>query len=300
MKSYITGNPVQAAVVGLVAVLTSPVLLVAGWPLVSFLLVQLAPVLVPALLLAVVSASTDSRRSHHRFLDTDPGAPAQAEASHTKPLLLLLLPPPVFPSCRLGCSSCQSGPHRASAQLRTQAMLPPRPQQRRQQQQRPRQQRAGWRQRRTARAHQQLQLLAAWRRRALRQLLVLQQLPQPPAGRLLWRRPPATAQQPWQRQPSRPQPALSPSSQGVCWHVCWGREWQVAAAVSPAGHGCATQQPHAQGAGRLPASGGGRAGRVHAKLTDLCWDSGTCVLTWPSTEACCRGRTCSGAGRGAG
>lgn len=82
MKSYITGNPVQAAVVGLVAVLTSPVLLVAGWPLVQFLLVQLAPVLLPALLLAVVSASTDARRSHHRFLDSDPGAPAQAEASH--------------------------------------------------------------------------------------------------------------------------------------------------------------------------------------------------------------------------
>jgi hypothetical protein len=56
MKSYITGNPVQAAVVGLVAVLASPLLLVAGWPLFQFLLVHLAPVLVPALLLAVVSA----------------------------------------------------------------------------------------------------------------------------------------------------------------------------------------------------------------------------------------------------
>lgn len=56
MKEFVRANPLQAAVVGLVAVLVSPVVILAATPLVQFLLVQLAPVLVPALLLAVVSA----------------------------------------------------------------------------------------------------------------------------------------------------------------------------------------------------------------------------------------------------
>ncbi len=55
MKSFVVESPLLAAGVAVVAVLLSPVLVYAGLPLLQFLLVQLAPVLVPALLLALVS-----------------------------------------------------------------------------------------------------------------------------------------------------------------------------------------------------------------------------------------------------
>lgn len=58
MKDFVCSNPAQAAVVGLLAIVLSPVVIMAGLPVVQFLLVQLAPVLVPALVLAVVSGDS--------------------------------------------------------------------------------------------------------------------------------------------------------------------------------------------------------------------------------------------------
>ena len=55
IKQYAASNPVQAAVVAVVAVLASPVILLAATPLLQFLLVHLAHVLIPALVLALVS-----------------------------------------------------------------------------------------------------------------------------------------------------------------------------------------------------------------------------------------------------
>jgi len=55
IKEYAASNPLQAAVVAVVAVLASPVILLAATPVLQFLLVHLAPILVPALVLAVVS-----------------------------------------------------------------------------------------------------------------------------------------------------------------------------------------------------------------------------------------------------
>jgi hypothetical protein len=61
MKSFVVENPLLAAGVAVVAVLLSPVVVLAAIPVLQFLLVQLAPVLVPALLLAVVSVITTQR-----------------------------------------------------------------------------------------------------------------------------------------------------------------------------------------------------------------------------------------------
>jgi hypothetical protein len=55
-KNYVVTNPLHAAVVALVAVLASPLVILAATPLLQFIVVQLAHVLVPAVLLAVVSA----------------------------------------------------------------------------------------------------------------------------------------------------------------------------------------------------------------------------------------------------
>jgi hypothetical protein len=56
-KNYVVTNPLHAAVVALVAVLASPLVILAATPLVQFIFVQLAHVLVPAILLALVSES---------------------------------------------------------------------------------------------------------------------------------------------------------------------------------------------------------------------------------------------------
>jgi hypothetical protein len=55
MKEFVRANPLQAAVVGLVAVLVSPVVILAATPVVQFLLVQLAPVLIPGLTCMCIS-----------------------------------------------------------------------------------------------------------------------------------------------------------------------------------------------------------------------------------------------------
>lgn len=55
MKAFAAENPVTAAVVALGAVVLSPVVALAAWPLLVSALSVLAPVLVPAVLFAVVS-----------------------------------------------------------------------------------------------------------------------------------------------------------------------------------------------------------------------------------------------------
>jgi energy-coupling factor transporter transmembrane protein EcfT len=61
MKSFVVENPLLAAGVAVVAVLLYPVVVLAAIPVLQFLLVQLAPVLVPALLLAVVGVTQNPK-----------------------------------------------------------------------------------------------------------------------------------------------------------------------------------------------------------------------------------------------